>query len=336
MKILLNCHVPFMLAHGGAQIQIEQTWAALKKIGVDVEYLRWWDATQTGDVLHHFGRIPLALLFQARAKGMKVVMLDLLTGQGSRSHARLRSQKWTMQVLKRILPASLTDSVGWNSYRLVDACIANTAWEKQLMSELFGAPPEKVHVVPNGVEDVFLQSQPVARGPWLVCTVTITPRKRVLELARAAVHAQTPLWIIGKPYSDSDPYAASFFQLARENQKILRYEGPIDDRKKLADVYRAARGFVLISTMETRSLSAEEAAACQCPLLLSDLPWAHNVFGGHATYCPNTDSIPFIAASLRSFYDRAPNLNPPPKPLPWTDVARQFLAVYETVLSTSR
>jgi len=336
MKVLLNCHVPFMLAHGGAQIQIEQTSAALKKIGVDVEFLAWWDATQTGDVLHHFGRISLALLAQAQARGIKVVMLDLLTGQGSRSQARLRSQKWTIQVLKRILPASLTDPVGWNAYRLVDACIANTAWEKQLMSELFGAPPEKVHVVPNGVEDVFLQSQPVARGPWLVCTVTITQRKRVLELARAAVHAQTPLWVIGKPYSDSDPYAASFFQLARENPKILRYEGPIDDRKKLADVYRAARGFVLISTMETRSLSAEEAAACECPLLLSDLPWAHNVFGDHASYCPDTDSIPAIASSLRSFYDRAPSLSPPPKPLPWTDVAQQFLAVYKFVLNTSR
>ena len=32
MKILLHCHVPFLLAHGGAQIQIEQTKAALEKI----------------------------------------------------------------------------------------------------------------------------------------------------------------------------------------------------------------------------------------------------------------------------------------------------------------
>ncbi len=60
------------------------------------------------------------------------------------------------------------------------------------MVDVFGALPEKTHVVPNGVEDVFLNSQPAQRGPWLVCTATITERKRVLELAQAAVRAETP------------------------------------------------------------------------------------------------------------------------------------------------
>ncbi len=62
MKILLHCHTPFMLTHGGGQIQIEQTIAGLEKIGVAAEYLRWYDENQTGDVLHFFGRIPTGLL----------------------------------------------------------------------------------------------------------------------------------------------------------------------------------------------------------------------------------------------------------------------------------
>jgi glycosyltransferase involved in cell wall biosynthesis len=234
------------------------------------------------------------------------------------------------------LPRSFIDSFGWDSYRLVDACIANTSWEKHLMSDLFGASPEKVHVVPNGVEDDFLNSQPVARGPWLVCPATVTPRKKILELARAAVAAETPLWIIGKAYSDTDDYARKFFQFASDNSKLLRYEGPVEDRRQLAGIYRAARGFALISTMETRSLSAEEAAACECPLLLSDLPWAHSVFGDQVSYCPVTDSTVALAPVLRSFYDRAPGLKPPARPLPWTEVAHLFRAVYEGVLKTSR
>ena len=40
--------------------------------------------------------------------------------------------------------------------------------------------------------------------------------------------------------------------------------------------YREARGFVLLSAMESLSLSALEAAACECPLFLSDLPWARS------------------------------------------------------------
>jgi len=51
----------------------------------------------------------------------------------------------------------------------------------------------------------------------------------VLELAEAAVHARTPLWVIGKPYSESDAYAQRFFALAKAHPGILRYEGPIPD-----------------------------------------------------------------------------------------------------------
>ncbi len=336
MKILLNCQTPFMLAHGGAQIQIEQTAAALKKIGVDAEYLRWWDQAQEGDILHQFGRIPLSLLALAHAKGLKVVMLDLLTEQGSRSPSRLRLQKWMMHFFKRILPGSLVGSFGWDSYRLVDASVALTSWEARLMMDVFGAPPEKVHVVPNGVEEDFLNSQTAPRGQWLVCTATITERKRVLELAEAAVQAKTPLWVIGKPYSAANPYAARFLQLAGKHPEILRFEGAIDDRARLARAYREARGFVLLSAMESLSLSALEAAACECPLLLSDLPWARTVFQDTASYCPITQSAAQTAAVLRSFHDAAPNLKPPARPLAWTDVARQFRALYEAVLKTSR
>src|ERR1019366_1167682 len=111
-----------------------------------------------------------------------------------------------------------------------------------LLKDLYGAPPGKIHVVPNGVEDAFLTSQPAQRGPWLVCTATITERKRVLELAEAAVRAQTPLWVIGKPYSESDAYARRFAAFAKAHPGTLRYEGPIQDREKLAQVYREARG----------------------------------------------------------------------------------------------
>lgn len=52
---------------------------------------------------------------------------------------------------------------------------------------------------------------------------------------------------------------------------ILRNESPIQDRAHLAQVYSEARGFVLLNAMKILSLSALEAAACECPLLLSRL-----------------------------------------------------------------
>jgi glycosyltransferase involved in cell wall biosynthesis len=334
VKVLFYHLTPFAFAHGGLHTQIVETRNALETLGVEVEFLRWWDQDQTGDILHFFGRLSRSNLELAQGKGMKVVLAELLTAQGSRSKRQIELQKMARHVVERTL-LRRSQLLSWGSYSLADACVALTEWEARLMKTLYGAPPAKVHVVPNGVEEVFLNSQPAKRGPWLVCTATITERKRVLELAEAAVRAQTPLWVIGKPYSESDAYFRRFCSLAKAQPRTLRYEGPMEDREELARVYRETRGFVLLSAMESLSLSALEAAACECPLLLSRLPWATTFFRERACYCPVALPAPRTATFLRQFYDAAPGLKPPPRPLTWLEVGQQLKRLYESLLSTS-
>lgn len=335
MKVLLNCGLPFSLAHGGHAIQIQQTQLALQGLGVEVEPMRWWDETQTGDVIHYFcGRMPPDQIRWAHQKNIRVVMSELLTGQGSRSMNQIRLQKCFMRVADRLVPSSFTLSFRWGAYLLADAMVALTSWEKFLMEYMFGAAPERTHVVPNGVEPVFFESPVTPRGPWLVCTATITERKRVLELAQAAVLAQTPIWIIGRAYGDNDPYVQQFLKLAKENPRWIRFEGAIDDRVRLAAIYRESRGFVLLSTKESLSLSALEAAACGCPLLLSDLPWARSSFSSGTEFCPANGSRSQTAQILRRFYDAAPGLKPPPRPASWPDIGRQLVAIYEKILAS--
>ena len=328
MKVLLDHPHPFLLSHGGFQIQIEQTCQALRQSGVDVEYLRWWDDQQPADIIHYFGRPSLAYVRLAKAKGIRLVMSQLLTGLGSRPQWLLPLQKMAIATARATLPEMVTGSFAWDVFQNVDAAIALTPWEAHLMSYMFGAPKDKVHVVANGVEEVFLNSLPASRGPWLVCTAIITERKRVLELAEGAIAAKTPLWIIGKPYTEADPYAQRFLELARQNPSVIRYEGAIADRAQLARIYREARGFVLLSTMESLSLSALEAAACECPLLLSDLPWARTTFRENAAYCPIA-STQTTATHLRTFYDAAPTQKIPAKPPTWRKIAEQLKVIYE-------
>ena len=334
MKILVNGATPFALAHGGAAIQIQQTMSALSALGVEVEPLRWWDENQTGDLIHFVGRMPAEHIRLAQQKGVRVIMAELLTAQGSRSPSQLRRQKTISRAVKRFAPRSFTAAFNWDAYRLADACVALTPWEAHLMHYLFDAPQEHIHIVPNGVEEIFFNSPATERGKWLICTTTITERKRVLELATAAVAAQTPLWIIGRAYAESDPYAQKFFALTRQQPQFIRYEGAISDRARLAQIYRAARGFVLLSSMESLSLSALEAGACECPLLLSDLPWARATFEKSATYCPLTPSIRTTAKALRAFYEAAPVLPRPPKPPTWNEIGGQLKTIYERVLNT--
>src|SRR5437016_13192569 len=123
MKVLFHCPVPFSLGHGRQQIQIEQTQAALGKVGVSAEPLRWWDGRQEGDILHYFGRLPLNLLQLARRKGVKIVIADLLTAQGSRPIWLHRVQKLALRVSGQIQPLRSRGVLTWQAYQQADACV---------------------------------------------------------------------------------------------------------------------------------------------------------------------------------------------------------------------
>jgi glycosyltransferase involved in cell wall biosynthesis len=330
VKVLFDHPNPFLLAHGGFQTQIEQTKKAVEAAGAEVEWLRWWDDGQKGNLIHYFGRPHSGYVQQAHLKGMKVVMSELLTGLGSRSGMARRAQKVFMNIAKNILPREFTARLSWEAYQTVDECIALTSWEKELMVEMFSAEPERVHVVPNGVEEIFFSQveSKAEKSKYLVCTATITERKRVVELAEAAIMAQVPVWIIGEPYSKEDPYYRKFLSVVRTAGEMARYEGGISDREKMARIYQEAHGFVLLSSMESLSLSSLEAAAGGCRLFLADLPWARSSFGSRATYC-RLGSREEEARSLESFYQGIEKAPKPPLPCRWGDVGKQLYGIYE-------
>lgn len=334
MKILFDHQLPFALAHGGLQVQIERTKAALEAAGLEIEYLRWWDASQKGDIIHFFGRANPAHIDFAHAKGMRYVMSDLLTGQGSRSRTQLRVQSAIEKGLRTIVPPTFLANFRWDAYTKADAVVVLTSWEADIVRMLFGTPEARLHVVPNGVEPEFFLSpgDTTKRCDELVCTATITERKRVLEVAEAAIIAQIPLRVLGAPYGHEDPYYLRFSRLATNHPNIIRYNGPVNSREELARFYKSARGFVLLSTMESLSLSALEAVAAGCPLLLSDLPWARCTFGDQAVYCPLAKTMQ-TAEVLKQFFEEAPRLPIPPAPRTWDEVAMKIDAVYRQVTS---
>ena len=335
MKVLFDCHVPSLLAHGGEQIQAVNTVKALREIGVDAGFVNWWDPSQTCDVLHFLGRVGEFYSGFARRKGVRFVMGDLLAAQTNRNWWQ-RLPHWGLRQLDRVIGGEIGRQYGWTSYRNADAVIALTSVEALFMRRMFAVDPERLHIIPNGVEDEFFPDPKSKiqnpKSPTLLCTGTVTPRKRVLELSKAAVEAQVPIWIVGKPYSETDPYFLEFLKVQRASGGLIRYEGPVEDRGRLAEVYRDARGFVLLSTMESHSLSAIEAAAAGCPLLLSDLPWARASFGDSASYCPVSATQSETARALKRFYEQAPRLPSPPKPLTWREVAVELEKVYRAIL----
>ena len=222
MKVLFDHPNPFLLAHGGYQIQIEETKRALEALGVEVEFLRWWDPAQTGDLIHFFGRPSGAYIDFAHAKNIPVVMNELLTGVGSRSSTALAIQKWAIKIVQK-LPQVLWSRMNWDAYSRADRLIALTEWEANLMRRIFNAPANRTVVVPNGVGPEFLAEGNSDRGKYLVCIATITPRKRILELSQAAIVANTPLRVVGRPYTEQDPYYLEFLKLSQSRPDLILY-----------------------------------------------------------------------------------------------------------------
>lgn len=391
MKILLDHNEPFLLAHGGFQILIEKTAHALRDAGLEVEYLRWWDPGQTGDIIHFFGRANPGSIHFAHGKGMKYVMHELLTSQGSRSRSQLQIQGLMNRLLRRVLPSSFRLPLRWDSYKMADAVIASTQWEAWIMRTLFDVSPAHLHVVPTGVDDIFFlkaesgkwkvedragdkkretrdegrtsrdplsgisahgnaldprpstsdssafsfQPSAFSTHPYLVTLATITERKRVVETAEAAVLAGVRLLVIGKPYSESDPYFLRFLECVRNSSGLVRYEAKLAKPEEISPILKTARGFVLLSTMETQSTAALAAAASGCPLLLTDLPWARTTFGENASYLKSSfvdeAGHRMLAATLGCFHDNAELLPVPPRPASWADVGSQLAAIYRAL-----
>src|ERR1035441_7476140 len=191
MKVIFNFHQPFMLAHGGAQVQIEQTKAALEQIGVETGFLEWWDEGQRGDILHHFGVLPMPLISLARNKGWKVVITVLLSQQCNRPNRELLLRKIGIRTLM-LAPKRLRARLPWSVFRMCDQVIVGLDAERQVLERVYGAGKNSVTVVPLGLSEAFLRAGPRDRMEnHLISHGTIAPVKNSLELARLWLEADS-------------------------------------------------------------------------------------------------------------------------------------------------
>ena len=332
MKVLFNFDYPFSFAHGGAQIQVTQTKAGLNAIGVDVEYLRWWDAGQKGDIIHHFGIPPVSMILLARQKKIPLISTALFTDTCNRSMPRLLAQAAVVRsILALPFGNSVKNQLTWQAIVESECTIVGLNAEKRVLQVVFGVPQERIQILPIGCEDEFLEAAPSPRtGDYLISFGTITARKRPVELAQMAVRVGVPMLFLGKPYSESDPCWLEFQKIVKENPSI-QHMGHLDDRKELISLMQKARGFVLYSIYENWCIAADEASACGLPLLVPSQNWSRERFGDTVSYFPGSN-FAANAQILRDFYDACPRLSPPQKPLSWQQVGVQLREIYLSLL----
>lgn len=330
MKVLFDHPNPFLLAHGGFQTQIEQTKKALEDIGVEVEWLRWWDDQQKGDLIHYFGKPDLSYVNFAHLKGYKVVVSLIISGTTAKAALLLKLQKIISRSLIKFKMRRICELTRWESLRRSDAIIFLTKLEAETGKQLWMLEPQITHIIPNGVGQEFIiagQREKKQKGGHLLYVATIRDLKRNAEVALAAGRAKVPIKFLGAPYSQSDPYYTKFLEAVKSAAPFASYLGAASTTKDLINEYQKARGVLLLSKMEGLSLAVLEAGAMGIPVLLSKRPWATRVYGSEVTYA-NIDNKNREADDIQNFWDKANQSPHIKKVLSWIDIAIKLKDVY--------
>ena len=203
-----------------------------------------------------------------------------------------------------------------------DQVIAVSERTKRDAIALYGISPEKVTVIPHGVDPVFSPGDG-SHGGYLLFVGAVQARKSPLAAAEAAAAVGLPLVLAGP---EKEP------ALARE----LRSRG-VDlrgwvDQADLVELYRSAAAVLLPSRYEGFGMPVLEAMASGVPVVLSDDAALREVAGDAGVYAAGGDFAGAVRRALadrqrfvRAGLERAEGFS-------WERTARLTVEVYRKVL----
>jgi glycosyltransferase involved in cell wall biosynthesis len=334
MRVLFHCNYPLAWAPGGHEVQVRRTESSLKARGVKVQWLHAEDPAEAkGQILHYWTRPPNDQHCElARKKGMRLIVSECL--QASVLHHRAG---WTIRgvlrpALRRIMGRGLYGTLGVGIYRVCDAALVLNQAEADYLVTVYGADPNKVHVVPNGVEDLFFDKSiepDVFDG--LIYLAYITPRKNSVEVARAAKASGVPVRFVGGPSNCSEEYLQAF---CREvDGRTVVWEKAVNDRRRICALLRGASGAFLASRNESQPLALLESLACGTPVMAPDLLAIRSSYVGDRICYGHTADQPVFARDLRSFYEQCSEGLVQDVEVPsWHDVSARIESIYRSVL----
>ena len=176
--------------------------------------------------------------------------------------------------------------------RGADAIVAVSEFSRDETIALAGVPPERVCVIPHGVDAVFTADGARAEGDYVLAVATLEPRKNRARAVDAAREAQVELRVVG----------------ARGwgGVEVEGWVGEIPDAE-LAALYRGARCVLYPSLYEGFGLPVLEAMGCGTPVVTSVATAMEEVAGGAAVLVDPLD-VSAIASGIREAAGRRDEL----------------------------
>lgn len=151
-----------------------------------------------------------------------------------------------------------------------------------------GAAPERVDVVPDGVDlDRYTPGDGTRADPYILFVGALEPRKDVPSLIAAYDELDDPpeLVLCGPPAWGAEAVQDA---IARARRKTIRLAGFVSEQEKV-DLYRGATVFVYPSLAEGFGLPVLEAMACGAPVVTTTGSAPEEVADGAALLAPPGD-----------------------------------------------
>lgn len=342
MKICFATNQAVALTHGGIRTQMLQTKSALEASGVTVELFDMWGSFEPSsyDLVHVFSSNIGTYHFARalRTHGVPFVVSPVFFSR--RSSSVIRSVIRADRVLNRIMRGVWTDyglmaeMCGW-----ANAVLPNSQAEARIFIDALGVRSERVHVVPNGVEERFASSTPelfhktYGSESFVLSVTHVGPeRKNVARMLQALEGIERKVIVVGP--IDETAEASVCKDLAKRNPRI-GFLGPLPhDSDLLASAYAACDAFVLPSLFETPGIAALEAGLAGATLVITAHGGPQEYFGNEAEYVEPT-SVESIRNGIQHALSKPKTTTLQQRIRErylWEHVAKHTLSAYERAL----
>jgi len=209
--------------------------------------------------------------------------------------------------------------------------------EKKVLSDYFPEYQNKIAVVQNGVDELFINQKLILeKENYLLYVGSLNLLKNLEGMIKAfiSISAKVPHTLV---IAGSIP--PSFRKVDIQTSERIMFINPSNDFQ-LAKLYSKASLFVFPSFYEASPLPPIEAMACGCPVLVSDITALRERCGDAAIYC-NPNDINDIADKILTVLSNKSLTNEliskglkRASLFSWRKTARETIRIFHTVCNT--
>lgn len=290
MKILIQSYnTCSQNESGGVQIKLKNTISLLRDRGIKVDLFDKFNTKVIDyDILHIF-RLDAEnydLIKYAKSMGVKIIIstiCPLVNG-------------WKIALYKKMikLPLTTTYKLMMKSLELADKIIVESIAEKNFLVKYYGAKPNKIVAITNGVNEFNTYSDEIYKILGKKCKYVLQvgrfdENKNQLNVIKALKNTNINVVFVGGATNSNKEYYEKCIKEAEKTERFYFLGWIENDSAIMKSIYCNAEMLVLPSRYETFGLVAIEAGMAGTKLALSrTLPiLEYKAFQNCETFDPN-------------------------------------------------